>query len=469
LLVSACLSLPLLEFVQNATRAGIESSERSVYALPVTQVLGLILPIFSQAEWVVYLGSPLFLLAVVAVLGRAEGSVFWASVGLAAVLIALGDATPLYAILTALVPGLGLLRVPARWMFLTVFSVSVLAAFGLDLLIRGGMRSKLQRRIRISAVAIGLFASALTGSLLIAADIIAPTLTVSVVLFSSCAALLTILYLRWTRRSVFLILGWLVIVGLDLALVDAHLLDARQVEGVEPHREAIAKLIASPPGTQRVFSPSYSIPQHMAARAGLELADGVNPLQIGRYWKFMADALGFDEGQYSVTLPPFPSGDPRQPQPLQWNLQKLGEASVTYITSDYPLEMKDLTFLDRRGDIYLYQNPFARPRAWIEAPAEGGDAQWKQADAVDWSPNAIQIEARGPGRLVVSEISYPGWVAFLDGRETVLAEAQGVFRALELGPGEHQVELIFRPFRVRIGAVITLLSLIMLGGLWLRR
>jgi hypothetical protein len=469
LLVSACLSLPLLEFLQNATRAGMGSAEQSVYALPGRQVLGFILPIFSQAEWVVYFGCPLLVLAFVAVLGGAQGSLFWASTALAAILIALGDGTPFYSILTALIPGLDLLRVPARWMFLTGFSMAVLAARGLDLFMRGALKPKMQRRVRTSAVAIALFTVAMTIYLSTAADIVASTMSISVILASCTAALLAILHSRSSNRSAVLISAWLVIIGLDLAVVNAHLLEARRAQNVEPHREAIAQRLVAPLGTQRIFSPSYSIPQHLAARERLELADGVNPLQIDRYWDFMAEAVGFEQEAYSVTLPPFPSGDPRQPQTFKFNLEKLGMMNISYIAADYPLEAKDLSLLEHRDGVYLYQNPHARPRAWIEAQGQGADSDWMHAEVVAWSPNSIQIKAQGPGQLVVSEVSYPGWEAFLDGRKTELVEAYGLLRALELGSGEHQVELIFRPLHVRIGAAVTLMSLIALGGLWLRR
>jgi hypothetical protein len=469
LCVSACLSLPLLEFIQNSTRVGLERSERSVYALPVTQILGFILPIFNQGEWVVYLGTPLILLAMIALLAKSEGSIFWASLGLTAIILALGDGTPLYPILTAVIPGFNLLRVPARWVLLTVICVSILAGQGLDLLVQGVKRPRTKRTIRMSALGLTLFTVALTFSLWLTADIIAPALAISAMLSSSAAAALTFLHTRASRRGAFVVAAWLLLVVIDLAFVDAHLLDVRSFEGTEPNREAVARRLAAEPGIRRIFSPSYSIPQHLAARIGLELADGVNPLQIDRYSDFMARAVGFEEGDYSVTLPPFPSGNPRQPQQFRLDPQQLGLANVQYVVSDYPIEVVGLSAIDHREGIYLYQNDYARTRAWVEVESRAGAAVGRQAEVTAWSPNAIQIEARGPGRLVVSEVSYPGWVATLDGRATNLVDAHSAFRALDMKDGSHQIELVFRPVSVKIGAVITLLTLIALGGLWLRR
>ena len=41
----------------------------------------------------------------------------------------------------------------------------------------------------------------------------------------------------------------------------------------------------------RVYSPSYSLPQQTAAADQLQLADGVDPLQLASYWSFMLTAI----------------------------------------------------------------------------------------------------------------------------------------------------------------------------------
>ncbi len=50
--------------------------------------------------------------------------------------------------------------------------------------------------------------------------------------------------------------------------------------------------------------------------------------------------------------------------------------------------------------------------------------------------------------LVFSEITYPGWKAFLDGRPVDLLTADHAFRALFVPAGEHQVEFRFSPWWV---------------------
>jgi uncharacterized membrane protein YfhO len=78
-----------------------------------------------------------------------------------------------------------------------------------------------------------------------------------------------------------------------------------------------------------------------------------------------------------------------------------------------------------------------------------------------------------PGLLVLSEVYYPGWKAYVDGRETKVLRANYVMRAVALPRGKHIVEFRYDPLSFRIGAVITVLSfaglLVWLGWAALRK
>jgi uncharacterized membrane protein YfhO len=81
------------------------------------------------------------------------------------------------------------------------------------------------------------------------------------------------------------------------------------------------------------------------------------------------------------------------------------------------------------------------------------------------------ISCNQPAYLVMSEIWYPGWSAFVDGEEKEVICGDYLFRVVPVDKGNHEVTLYFvsRPFRV--GCVISLLTLVIsLGSLWsLRR
>jgi hypothetical protein len=70
----------------------------------------------------------------------------------------------------------------------------------------------------------------------------------------------------------------------------------------------------------------------------------------------------------------------------------------------------------------------------------------------------LAAELGAPGLLVLSDVYYPGWKAFVDGRETKVLRANYVMRAVVLPPGKHVVEFRYDPLSFTIGAVVTVLS-----------
>lgn len=82
----------------------------------------------------------------------------------------------------------------------------------------------------------------------------------------------------------------------------------------------------------------------------------------------------------------------------------------------------------------------------------------------NYQTQEIELEARvkGDGLLVMSEIYYPGWHAYVDGKEVKIFRANYVFRAIKLTPGNHHVKFAYSPKSVKIGLLITILSVIAL-------
>ena len=68
----------------------------------------------------------------------------------------------------------------------------------------------------------------------------------------------------------------------------------------------------------------------------------------------------------------------------------------------------------------------------------------------------IDVEARAerPAMLVVSEAWFPGWHATVDGKEAPVLRVDGMLVGVPLGPGEHRVELGYRPPGLVAGAML---------------
>jgi len=91
-------------------------------------------------------------------------------------------------------------------------------------------------------------------------------------------------------------------------------------------------------------------------------------------------------------------------------------------------------------------------------------------DIVHYSRTKIVIEASllEKGFLVMSEIYYPGWKAFVDGKESHIYKADYILRAVYLDQGAHEVMFIYDPLSFRVGLYITVgtLFLVLLVALF---
>ena len=58
---------------------------------------------------------------------------------------------------------------------------------------------------------------------------------------------------------------------------------------------------------------------------------------------------------------------------------------------------------------------------------------------------ALEVESSENGVLVLHDINYPGWEAWVDGERRPILRANLLFRGVEIGPGKHRVEFHFRP------------------------
>jgi hypothetical protein len=452
LAIAAILAAPLGEFVSLSTRADLLLGKSAEFSLPVSHLLRSLAPEYAGwPEWQIYAGIVVLFLALIALASRVRGRWFWAGIVGFSFILALGNLTPLYGLMSTFVPGFSQLRVPPRSLFLSSFALAILAGMGLDQLLKGNIQI---RHVR-------LIGAALAGV----------TLTLAVwfwlqdqVVLQSAAYVVSValigLSVLWAgisvrKRSRATILGWCLLIALDFSLVNLATLEVRPI----PDTENVQAQIKT--DGLRVFSPSYSLPQHAAASAGLELADGINPLQLASYWEYMSQATGFDQDEYSVTLPPFSEDGPQAEWGFKPDATLMGNLSISQVVSAYPIADSELQFEKMEEGLYIYNNPQTRPRAWVE----GGEP----VQVLEYTPNRLVMRASGPGLLVASELAYPGWEVEIDGAMGFLEDHEGLLRAVQLTPGKHEVEFTFRSGSLRAGALITLLGLIILASLWIRR
>jgi hypothetical protein len=405
--LAAPLALPLVEFTRLSGRAALSLSEAAEFSLPPLYLIGLIIPdLGGFHEWMTYAGAVPLLLALA---GLGRGTLFWAVAALAAGALALGVHFPLYPLLFRFLPGLDLLRVPPRAWFVVALALCALAGHGAQRLAINWL-PRLARRY------------AARGRRLPAAR----------------PVLLTLLALT----------------VLDLVRAGSTLLEARPVPPVLP----AAAWLQRQPGPFRVYSPSYSLPPG----DGLQHLDGVDPLQLAAATEAIEQAIGIPADGYSVTLPAFATGDlAAEHAAAQPDTAALARLNVRYVAAEFPISAPGLALVETFGRTRLYANALPAERVWVEG--EG------RAALAAWSPDRIVVSAAGPGTLVLSEVTYPGWRATLDGQPVPVLTVQGLWRAVTVPAGDHTIVFEFRPLSVYAGLALAGAGLLILAAsLWRR-
>jgi len=81
---------------------------------------------------------------------------------------------------------------------------------------------------------------------------------------------------------------------------------------------------------------------------------------------------------------------------------------------------------------------------------------------------SVRVEADGDAILVLADSYYPGWKAFVDGRETEIFRANHFYRGVVLPKGEHRVEFHYQPQSFALGVVISAFALLFVAAvsLW---
>lgn len=81
------------------------------------------------------------------------------------------------------------------------------------------------------------------------------------------------------------------------------------------------------------------------------------------------------------------------------------------------------------------------------------------------SQKILSVESQKPGFLFIADGYYPGWSAFVDKRLVPIYRADFAFQAVFVPEGKHTVSFIYNPLSVKIGVIITLVSVLISGGL----
>ena len=492
--VAAAQLLPTLEFIARSVRA--DMSYRAVSAgLPLNELVAMLYPGFFGGS-PEYVGiATLVLIALALVLARPRRAVyFWAGAGLVGLLLAFGDNTFLYSIFYLAAPGFEAVRQQERAFLVYSFSAAMLAGYGV-LAVTGPFPKstrrrfvRLERRLRVAAgVALAATAFFIYGSGVATARGDEVNLFYGVlrhhlfglIILVGILLLLALRPRRWLRRpwGMGLVALWL---AFNLFTVNWRF-NLEKPAGPAPFAAnnvtQFLQSTLSPTEPARVVSGGL-LPGGNSAASVYELPDltGNTPLQLAavadffqqmpawRMWQLMnvryvvdnRDIAGegltkvFAGDEFSV----FEVGDPFPRARFVRDTEVIpedGPALARLSADDFDL---------RRAAIVT--------RPLFDAP---GAASLSPATVVNFSPTRMTITAEETSDqlLVVSQVYYPGWQARLDGRPVELLRVNVIQQGVLVPAGQHTVELVFQPVSFWVGGVVSIVALLVAGGLLLAR
>ncbi len=505
--LTAAQLLPALEMTRYSLRAGLSYEEATAYSLPPAALASTFSPLlFGRGAidfwgpWerveTAYVGVVPLLLAGFAFRRRWRDSAwFFLALGVLGLVTALGKYTPLYELVHSL-PVLNGLRVPARFILLTNFSLAALAAIGLQRFMTESFSPK-----RVlgwgAAVMIGgllalLVAYQSTGATNRSSNLAS---SLSFLLVAAIALGVMVLHVKLTassptrafgsQQSAMLLVGLL---SLELILLGSGVEIDRNDPTLGYQHQTVVDFLKSAGGVFRLENASKAWQPDAALMHGLSDIGGIfNPLGLASYETYRGGMGDRGSPLYNFLGTKYVLANKNQPP---------GDASFVPIFNGDP-----------QIDVYL--NTKALPRAQLIGRAlivHSGEEAWQAIHAAEFDPsrevtieNGVELASaedqsggqalaftsitngreelvartESPAYLVLSDVYYPGWTATIDGQPTALYPANFAFRAVLVPPGEHRVTFTFEPVTWRVGVAISVLTLAGLIGFgvmaWRRR
>jgi hypothetical protein len=251
------------------------------------------------------------------------------------------------------------------------------------------------------------------------------------------------------------------------------------------------------PYTTRFMDPSTAALEvnNRAVSFGLQDAQGYDASHIQRYDAYFAQMNGQTQNYHDAEV--FWTG-------LQSPLLDLLNVRYVIVPPANRVDVSDTAALARfsktvysDAKVRVLENPSALRRAWIvhsaiqstEAQAlaaiDDGQVMARTTVFLEEPPPSLREPAdaandralvtldsadrmtvttstTAPGLLVLSEVYYPAWHAYVDNQPVHVFVADGALRALAIPAGNHEVDVRFESLPLLVGCVISALSVLML-------
>lgn len=482
-MTGAFQTLPMAEYGRLAVRwVGADEPERlgqtvpyelhKAHSLKPVSLLGLVIPGIEHNAYDSYVGGVALTLGLLGmVLGWKDRRVRWlAAMALGGILFALGPNSVFHGMMYALLPMIDKARVPAAGSIVFMLGLAPLAAFGID---RMGLPESANVMRRAGFILAGFAAVLMFASLFFYAAKVTPAISDNRMVITAFAAVLLAGLLTAVRSGgISVRAGTVAVLALVLFelgnVTDYWLPDVAD----KAHNIYLAKMAAhadlaryiKTQGEPARFSyDDQEIPYNIGDWYGIEAYNAYAASVPANLWAqdlFSArveDILGIRyylgktasrpdqrevyHGQAGVNIFENPRAFPRV-----WSVhgarKVFGEKQGRELLADPGFDARNNVFL-------VAENPSRL------ASCSGDDVSMPRHE-----PNYVRIDARMQcrGMVILTDTWFPGWRATVDGKRAKIERAYGVVRGVVVEPGQHTIEMRYRPMSVYLGAALSLLA-----------
>ncbi len=251
----------------------------------------------------------------------------------------------------------------------------------------------------------------------------------------------------------------LLVIAVVLELSTVNFLRFKSSQPLPDSGNQIIEFLKKDKNFFRVYCTTHCLSQKEAQASGIKLVDGESPLQLKNYLDLQQEAGGYQWLEYAVIHPPYQVFD-QKPQP---NAYLLGLLNTKYILSPYEIVSEDLELKKKIQDINIYQNSKLLPSAYLLR-----DSEIIPVKITHHSPNKIILDSQGlpPGKLVLSEVFYPGWKATSGGKVLKIFPHEKILRAISLKDSGSEVIFSYFPSTLKIGLFLSTVALLGIIILW---
>lgn len=264
----------------------------------------------------------------------------------------------------------------------------------------------------------------------------------------------------------------IVIVCIDLSSVGSTLiltapigklaLESRLVSSIKKDASAQRTLILVDAGKKPPFGkPSYFIDE--AYKAIQLLYPTINSVfgveSIGGYASIIRKDYAdyFSQSKSNITSLDF----------SKVQLRHLNELGVTHIIATRKLDKElfasnSIKPIDRYFDtqlqrtVTLYKNSAAFKRAYL-VNSSNKKISNATTRVMSSSPNRVEVAVSTPvsGRLILTDMYYPGWNVWVDGKSAILSPYNTIMRSTEVGVGNHLILYLYIPHIIIFSSLLS--------------